>query len=331
MKAIAIDAYGEASNLHEIELPRPTPGPGQVLVRVKASSLNPIDAKVRSGKSPVAPPFPAVLHGDVAGIVEEVGPGASRFQVGDEVYGCAGGVADLQGALAEFMATDERLLAHRPRSLPMEECAALPLVSITAWDGLILRGRVQAGDTVLVHGAAGGVGHLAVQLAKVRGARVAASVSSPEKAELARHLGADDIILYREEDVEAYVERLTGGRGFDIVFDPVGGDHLNQSFLAAKLTGTVVCTTARQTYDLTPMQAKGLTLSLVYMLLAMLKNLNREKHGEILTEIAKLVDAGQVRPLFDPKRFSFRDANQAHTYWESGKAVGKILLVQDCW
>lgn len=327
MKAQAIERYGEPAVFGTMELPRPAVVPGHVLVRVAASSVNPVDFKIRRGDAAaISPGFPAVLHGDVAGTIEEVGPGVAGFDVGDEVFGCAGGVLGTGGALAEFMLADARLLARKPRSLAMAEAASLPLVGITAWDGLIDRARVRPGQTVLVHGATGGVGQIGIQLAKWAGARVFATGSGEEKLRLARELGADGTINYRRQSVADYVAEHTGGRGFDVVFDTVGGENLGLALEAAALNGTVVSTSTSQTYDLSPMHAKGLTLHVVFMLIPMLHGIGRGHHGEILGELARLVDDGVIRPLIDERRFRFAEVAAAHRLLESGEATGKVVL-----
>lgn len=329
MKVQAIEQFGEPSVFKNMDLPRPKVVPGHVLIRAAASSVNPVDFKIRKGvAAKIAPAFPAILHGDVAGVIEEVGEGVSTFKPGDEVYACAGGVKGLGGALAEFMLADAALVALKPKSLTMVEAAALPLVAITAWDGLIDRAKVRAGQSVLVHAAAGGVGHIGIQLAKWAGAKVFATGSTDEKLAIARELGADVAINYRTQTVEEYMAEYTGGKGFDVVFDTVGGDNLAKSFQAAALNGTVVSTSTSSTYDLSPLHAKGLSLHVVFMLIPMLYGLGRAHHGEILSELAKLVDAGKVRPLIDPKSFSFSDVTEAHRYLESGQAIAKVTLKQ---
>ena len=202
MQAQIIHAWGGAERFEAATLPDPTPGPGEVLVQVAATSVNPADYKLRQAGPPIAPALPAVLGCDVAGRVLAVGDGVAGFAEGDEVYGCVGGVRGMPGCYAEMIAADARLLAPKPAALTLREAAALPLVTITAWEGLA-RAGVRAGQTVLVHGGAGGVGHIAIQLAKARGAEVATTVSSGEKAALARSLGADHTIDYRAEPVDA--------------------------------------------------------------------------------------------------------------------------------
>ncbi len=181
MKSALLERAGSPFRITEIE--RPAVGPGQVLVRIKASGVNPLDVKIRSGAATHARhPFPAILGIDLAGIVEEVGEGINTFRRGDEVYGMTGGVGGHQGSLAEYAAVDARLLAVKPANLTMREAAALPLVFITAWEGLIDRVRLQAGRSVLVLGGGGGVGHMAIQIAVAMGADVY-GVDSARKVE----------------------------------------------------------------------------------------------------------------------------------------------------
>lgn len=326
MQAQIIRAFGDSSVFESAEIVTPELQAGHVLIEVRASSVNPMDYKVRRYGPPIAPELPAVLHADVSGVITAVGERVEQFQVGDEVYGCAGGVKGLGGALAEQMLADARLIAKKPQALDFAEAAALPLVTLTAWEGLIDKANVQRGQRVLVHGGTGGVGHIALQLAKWRGAHVTATASSPGKLQLAKELGADEVVDYREETVEAYVERLTQGQGFDLVFDTTGGDNLVNSFEAAKLNGTVVTPSSSQSYDLSVMHTKGLSLHVVYMLLPMLYGVGRERHSKILAEVARLVDEGKLRPWVDPKRFHFTDVGRAHDYLEQGKAVGKVVL-----
>lgn len=336
MQAQVIRAFGEPEVLKLETLPRPAPGPGEVLVRQRATSVNPVDYKFRRYGPAAAPALPGVLGADVAGEVVAIGAGVTAFAVGDAVYGSAGGVRDLPGAYAEYINADARLLARKPAKLDWRETAALPLVSITAWEGLVDRARVQPGDRVLVLGGAGGVGHIAVQIAKARGAHVTATVSSDSKAALVRDLGADEVVNYREETVAAYRQRLTGGVGFDVVFDAVGGDNLNIALQAARLNGQVVTIVAMQQYDLSPLHLNGLSLHVVMMLIPMLHDpvyridqhhqLNRAHHGAILREIAKLADAGRLRPVLDTRRFALADMADAHRHLESGAAVGKVVV-----
>jgi len=325
MKAQFLQTYGDTPDFRLADTDVPAVKPGHVLVRVAATSVNPIDIKIRKMKPAFAPALPAILGMDVAGTVEAVGEGVSGLKHGDEVFGCAGGLADMPGALAEYMLADARLMALKPANLTMAQAAALPLVTITAWDALFDRARIKAGQFVLIHAGTGGVGHVAVQLAKSCGARVATTVSSADKAELARSLGADEIINYREEKPAEYVARLTGGRGFDVVFDTVGGANLDASFLATGPGGVVVSTNTRSTHDLSPLHAKALTLSVVFMLLPLITGQGRERHGEIMAQAAALVQGGKLRPHLD-RTFPLEDIAKAHEFLDSGRAVGKVVI-----
>ncbi len=212
--------------------------------------------------------------------------------------------------------------------IPQEGSENNLLVSITAWEGLIDRAKVRSGQKVLIYGGTGGVGHLGIQLAKWAGAKVYATVSSDEKAAIAGSLGADFTINYRQTPVTEFVAEHTDGRGFDVVFDTVGNDNLQNAFQAAKLNGTVISTVSLSKQDLTLLHAKGLTLHLVYMLIPMLHQIDRAYHGEILAKLADLVDAKKVRPLIDARSFTFNNVAAAHAYAESGMAIGKVVLNQ---
>ena len=334
MKAYVTRAYGADARLELAEIETTIPREGEILISVKATSINPIDNKLLRHDLGFNPDLPAVLHGDVAGVVSAVGPGVQGFEIGDEVYACAGGFKGTPGALAEFMPADARLVAHKPKSLSFAEAAALPLVVITAWESLIDSAKIQPGEHVLVHGGTGGVGHVGVQLAKAKGTRVAATVSSDDKAEIARSLGADDIINYREESVEEYVQRLTDGRGFDAVYDTVSGPVFDQSLKATRKWGRIVTVftgTGSTTQDLMNAFIKAVTVPTQNMSIPLITSEGREHHGEILREVAKLADAGKLKPLSEPTRFTFAQANEAHALFESKKHVGKIVLDAGEW
>ena len=324
MRAQRLAEPGGPENLKLTEIAKPVAGPGQVLVRIRAAAVNPVDIKIREGL-PIGPALPAVLGADLAGVVENVGEGVTGIGPGDEVYGCAGGVKGHGGTLAEYIAADARLLAPKPRSLSFREAAALPLVSITAWEAM-QRLAITKDDIVLVHGGTGGVGHIGVQLAKARGARVVATVGSDKAIDVTKSLGADDVINYRKEAVADYVLRLTEGNGFSAIFDTAGGANLVNSFAAAAVGGRVATINARATVDLGDMHGKALSLHVVFMLLPMLRGPGRERHGAILREIAALVDSGGLKPLIDSRKFTLETAADAHVFLASGKARGKIVI-----
>ena len=326
MRVMEIKGYGGPEVLQPGERPMPSPGPGEVVVRVMATSVNPVDTKIRRTGRAVAPALPAVLGADVAGIVEAIGAGVTGFAVGDEVYGCVGGVQGMNGALAEYLLTDPALLAPKPPQLSWREAAALPLVTITAWEGLFDRAHLAAGQNVLVFAGTGGVGHIAVQLAKAAGAKVVATASGADKAGLARSLGADAVVDHRRSEPAEWAAEHTDGRGFDVVFDTVGNDNLDRAFAAARLNGQVISIVTQKAVDLTPMHVKGLSLHVVFMLIPMLHGIGRVRHGTILREAASLVATGKLRPLLDPARFALEQAADAHRHLESGAAVGKVVI-----
>ena len=326
MKAMIINAYGDSDVFEAADIEKPAVKPGHILVKVAATSVNTVDTMIRSmgEELPLSPPLPAVLGMDFAGTVVEVADDVTGFSVGDEVYGCAGGLADLQGSLAEYMLADAKLVAHKPKSLSMREAAALPLVGITAYEGLV-RAGVGPGQKVLVHGGAGGVGHVAVQLARHMGAEVYATISRYEHVALVEQLGATPI-NYRTETVADYVNEHTAGAGFDVVFDSVGGANIVNSFEAAALNGQVATTVSMLELDLTLAHFKGLSLHVVFMLIPMLHDFKREQHGSTLTDIANIADAGHLTAIIDKPEFGLDEIGKAHDRLGSGQATGKVVV-----
>ncbi|WP_426132060.1 zinc-dependent alcohol dehydrogenase family protein [Pseudomonas sp. DWP1b1] len=323
MHALIVDAVDAPFRLTTI--PKPAAGAGQVLVRISASGLNPLDGKVRAGQAAHArQPLPAVLGMDLAGTVEAVGPEVGDWHVGDEVYGLATGIGGAQGSLAEYAAVDARLLAKKPEALSMREAAVLPLVLITAWEGLVDRAHVGSGHKVLIQGGAGGVGHVAVQLAIALGAQVYATGSAKHRAVI-EALGAT-FIDYQQLTVEEYVAQYTAGEGFDIVYDTVGGETLDASFRAAKTYhGHVVSCLGWGQHSLAPLSFRGATYSGVFTLLPLLTGKGREHHGQILAEAARLIDAGKLKPTMDGRSFDLHSANAAYDLLASG-AQGRLAI-----
>jgi len=323
MHAAVIDA---PNGLFRVaEMARPIPRTGEVLVRVKASGVNPLDLKIHAGQAPHArQTLPAVLGIDLAGIVEAAGPEVSGFRRGDEVFGMTGGVGGLQGSLAEYAAVDADLLAEKPANLSMREAAALPLIFITAWEGLVDRAHVAAGQKVLIHGGGGGVGHVAIQIARAFGAEVFATGSANSRAFIAQ-LGATPID-YEKQTIEDYVARHTQGRGFDIVFDTVGGATLDASFNAVRRFGHVVSALGWGTHALAPLSFRAATYSGVFTLLPLLTSEGRAHHGEILREATKLVEAGKVSPRLDPRHFTLSTIGEAYAAQGNRSAAGKIVI-----
>jgi NADPH:quinone reductase len=323
MHAAVLDAPNAPFRL--VDVARPTPRSGEVLVRIKASGVNPLDLKIRAGQAPHArQALPAVLGIDLAGVVEAVGPGVSARKRGDEVFGMTGGVGGLPGSLAEYAAVDADLLAEKPANLSMCEAAALPLIFITAWEGLVDRAHVGAGQKVLIHGGAGGVGHVAIQIARAFGANVFATGSVKSLA-LITQVGATPID-YGTQTVENYVAQYTQGRGFDIVFDTVGGATLDASFNAVRRFGHVVSALGWGTHALAPLSFRAASYSGVFTLLPLLTGEGRAHHGEILREATRLVAAGKVFPRLDPRHFTLSTIDAAYAAQGDRTAAGKIVI-----
>jgi NADPH:quinone reductase-like Zn-dependent oxidoreductase len=324
MRALVVDSANAPLRLASI--PRPAPGAGQVLVRIAASGVNPLDGKIRSGQAAHArQPLPAVLGMDLAGTVEASGEGVNGWMPGDEVYAMATGIGGAQGSLAEFAVVDARLLARKPGNLSLREAAGLPLVLITAWEGLVDRARVRAGQKVLIHGGAGGVGHVAVQIARAFGAEVFATGSARHQA-IIEGLGAT-FIDYRQSSVEAYVAEHTAGEGFDIVYDTVGGETLDASFKAVRIYhGHVVSCLGWGQHSLAPLSFRGATYSGVFTLLPLLTGQGCEHHGDILREASRLIEAGRLKPILDPHRFTLQTVESAHELLLSGAAQGRLVI-----
>jgi NADPH:quinone reductase-like Zn-dependent oxidoreductase len=305
---------------------RPVPGKGQVLVRIHAAGVNPLDTKIAIGAGAHArQELPAVLGLDLAGTVVELGEAVDGFTPGQEVFGMAGGIGGAQGTLAEYIAVDARLIASKPHALGMREAAALPLVFITAWEGLVDRANVRSGQRMLIHGGAGGVGQVAVQLAKARGAEVYAT-GSAGNLDFIRSLGAT-AIDYQAQGVEAYVEQYTAGEGFDIVYDTVGGSTLDASFKAVKpYTGHVLSCLGWGQHSLAPLSFKSATYSGVFTLAPLLTGKGREHHGSILREAAVLANAGQLAIRVDPQQFALDEVNDAFRQVAEGRGRGKTVI-----
>lgn len=326
MKVMLINTYGEDAVFEAADVNKPELKAGHVLVKIAASSVNTVDTMIRKmGKElPFSPDTPAILGMDFAGTVEAVGGGVKDFSIGDEVYGCAGGLAELPGTLAEYMVADCNLIAHKPKTLSMREAAALPLVAITAYEGLT-RAGIKQGQKVLVHGGSGGVGHVALQLAIHFGAEVFSTGGGEKQMALIEQLGAT-AINYKAETIEQYIAEHTNGAGFDLVFDSVGGANLPNSFEAAALNGQIATTVSLCELDLTAAHFKGLSLHVVFMLIPMLHNFKREKHAEILRNLAQIIESDGLKPVLDEKRYSFAEVGQAHARLESGQAMGKVVV-----
>lgn len=332
MRAIMMTAPGgpEVLQPQEIDEPRIT-GERDLRVRLKAAGVNPVDTKLRARGTYFPDRMPAILGCDGAGVVEETGPAVRRFRVGDEVYFCNGGIGHPAGNYAELAVVDERFAAPKPAALDFAQAAAAPLVLITAWESLHDRGGVAPGSNVLVHAGAGGVGHVAVQLAKLAGAHVCTTVGSHEKASLAQDLGADRCILYREHDFADAVLDWTGGRGVDLALDTVGGETFARTVRAVRFYGDLVTLLqpGAET-DWKQARLRNLRIALELMLSPMYYGLDdaRQHQASILQQCAELFDTGRLR-IHVQQTFPLEQAARAHELLERGSLTGKLVLTVD--
>ncbi|MGB5959086.1 MAG: zinc-dependent alcohol dehydrogenase family protein [Coleofasciculaceae cyanobacterium] len=330
MKAVVMTTPGNPEVLQLQEVPNPTiQTDTEILVRLCAAGVNPIDTKLRQRGTFYPEQMPAILGCDGAGIVEAVGKNARRFQVGDQVYFCCGGLGKL-GNYAQMTVVDERFVARKPASLSFAEAAAAPLVLITAWEALYDRGRLETGQRVLVHAGAGGVGHVAIQLAKIKGAEVCTTVGSQEKARLVRQLGADHSILYKQTDfVQASLD-WTAGEGVDLAFDTVGGKTFYDTFPAVRVYGDVVTILEPDAANVNwkIARSRNLRISLELMLTPMLQGITaaQQHQAYILEKCANFIDEGKLK-IHLSQTLPLENAAAAHKALETGSTTGKIVLL----
>ncbi|WP_406093994.1 NADP-dependent oxidoreductase [Streptomyces sp. NBC_01013] len=331
MKTFMIERYGDRSAVHAGEMPDPQVGPDDVLVRIHAASVNPLDLRLRDGAFKAFLPYrlPLVLGNDLAGVVVRTGPAVTRFTVGDEVYARPG--KDRIGTFAELIAVHQNDVAGKPANLTMTEAASLPLVALTAWQALVERAQVRPGQKVLIHAGAGGLGTIAVQLAKQLGAHVAATASTA-KVELVEELGADVVVDYRRQDFETVLD------DYDVVLDTLGGKTLEKSLRVLKPGGKAVSVAGPP--DAAFARELGLNPVLRLVMSALSFRTRRRagrRHvtysflfmkasGDQLRELTPLFEAGTIRPVLD-RVFPFDQTREALEYVEKGRAkAGKVVI-----
>lgn len=328
MKAIMMTAIGnpDVLELHDIDEPEISTAT-QIKVRLKAAGVNPVDTKIRRNGLLFGNPLPAVLGCDGAGEVVETGSAVSQFKPGDKVWFCHGGLGREQGNYAEYTVIDQRWVSLMPQTSSFIEAAAMPLVLITAWGALFDRGGLQSGQTVLIHAGAGGVGHVAIQLAKLKGARVITTVSSEQKAEFAKAMGADEAILYTQGSFVDAVNTLTGGKGANLVFDTVGAEVFKESISATAHFGRLVTLLDPGELNLAEARMRNLLIGFELMLTPMLRDLHeeRDKHVEILKQCAQWLEQGLLKTHIS-KQLPLAEAAKAHELIETGHSTGKIVL-----
>ncbi|PVE23299.1 NADPH:quinone oxidoreductase [Microvirga sp. KLBC 81] len=312
MRAMVITQFGGPDVFKLQERERPAPGPGEVVVRVVASGTNPVDAKIRQAGSWAQIPFPAVLGYDVSGVIEEVGPGVTGFRVGDEVFYTPEIFGNPHGSYAEYTVASARIVAHKPANLSHVEAAGIPLAGGTAWEAIVRRLNVRPGETVLIHGGAGGVGSFAIQFAKAAGARVVATASKANHPAL-HELGADLAIDYHDADVADQIMRGTASRGVDASFDTAGG-NVSMSTLVTRPFGRIA-TILPPDGDLSALYTKNQTLFGTFL----------TREGARLREMTPLFERRQAKVVVDTV-LPLEDVAKAHERLDSGHGRGKIIL-----
>ena len=328
MKAVVMTAVGDADVLVYQDIDEPNQQSAtEVKIKLKVAGVNPIDTKLRAGGLFYEDALPAILGCDGAGEVVEVGSEVKNYQVGDRVCFFNGGLGEQQGNYAEFCWIDERWLSKIADSVTYAEAGASPIVLITAWGALFERGGLQAGQTVLVHAGAGGVGHVAIQLAKLKGAKVITTVGSLEKVAFVKSLGADEVIIYSQQNVPESVMELTAGKGVDLVFDTVGGEVFNQSIDAVAHYGRVVSLLAAETDNLGEARMKNLSVAFELILTPLVRGLDeiRDQHIQILNQCTQWMSEGKLS-VHISKKLPLSEAITAHRMIEEGHTVGKIIL-----
>jgi NADPH2:quinone reductase len=329
MKAVVMTVAGNPEVLQLQEVPKPTPGNTEILVRLVAAGINPIDTKLRKRGTFYPEQMPAILGCDGAGIVEAVGGEVTKFCPGDEVYFCYGGLGAHQGNYAEYTTVDEKFVASKPKSVSFAEAAAAPLVLITAWEALYERGKLEPGEKVLVHAGAGGVGHVAIQLVKLKGADVATTISTQEKANFVTKLGADKVIFYKQTDFIQATLDWTNEEGVDLAFDTIGGETFDQTFSAVRVYGDIVTILEPDVNTVWKVaRTKNLRICLELMLTPMLLGNTEglQHHGEILQQCATWIDEGKLK-IQVSHIFPLQEAANAHQLLEDGGLIGKIVLL----
>lgn len=306
MKAVRIHEYGNGDVLSYEDTPLPTMSSDDVLIRVVATSVNPVDWKIREGylKDMIPYQLPITLGWDVSGVIEAVGDNATRFKIGDAVFSRPD--ISRNGTYAEYITVREDEVAHKPKTISHCEAASIPLAGITAWEALVTTAQLSANQKVLIHAGSGGVGSLAIQLAKSRGAYVVATTSKKNRA-LVQSLGADEVIDYQAQAFEDLVKDV------DVVFDTIGGEVQESSWSVLKPGGILVSITSPPSDE----RAKTLGVRCAFVFI--------QPNADILAQLAELVDIGSIRPIVGAE-FALKDIAKAHAFSQTGRAIGKIVI-----
>ena len=326
MRAAVLHTYGGPDALNIEQRPEPALRDTDILVEVHATSVNPVDTKVRQSGGGGGRTLPLILGYDVSGVVVRCGSSVKQWNVGDEIFAAPNLFRD--GANAEYVAIDARSAARKPTTVDHATAASLPLVSQTAWEALHLRARIQPGQTVLIHAGAGGVGHIAVQLARLHGCRVITTAGRDESIAFCRDvLHADEVIDYRRDDFVERTRQLTNGKGVPVVIDTVGGEVFQKSLDCASVNGQVVTILGSSTGDRgRGLLYKNVTVHYEFMGIPTAHELDPERPGQILTGMARLVDAGLLTPRVS-QRLPLEKVAEGHRQVETGRTIGKVVIV----
>lgn len=324
MRAMGIQEFGGSDRIIALDLPVPEVGDNDLLVEVHAAAVNPVDFKIRQGYIGKERPKPIVMGYDVSGVVRKMGRNVEGFREGDAVYASPSLIR--QGANAEFVAIDYRTAAPKPANVSHQEAAALPLVTLTAWESLHDHGRLHTGETVFIQAGGGGVGHVAIQLAKVHGSRVITTASSESSLALCRELGADVIINHRKEDVVKRVMDETGGKGVAVAFDTVGEEAFKQCLEVVGVDGRVVSiVSVPKDADVNKLKTKSASLHMEFMGASTMHGVRPERQGQTLRTVSELVEADKLKPHIGHV-FKLEELAKAHEQQETGRTTGKIVV-----
>ena len=324
MLANVINKTSDKADVMKIQsITVPSLSAGQLLIKTVASSVNPIDTKIRMGLAMVPNSLPATLHTDFSGTVVAIGEGVHGFEIDDNVYGCCGLWGGGSGALAQYQTADARLIAHAPKSIALADSAVLPLVAITAYECLIERLKLNKGDSVLIQSASGGVGHIATQLAVAFDMNVYGISTSDEKCALIERYGATS---FNRKTGDQF-EWANSFGGFENIFNTVGGASIDDAFAMNRPYGSTIGIAGRSDHNLGTMHIKNLTLIFELMITTIMQEDRRVNAGVILKKIAELVDAGKIKPLISPNRFTLETAGQAQDFLMSGKHNGQKVVI----
>jgi zinc-binding alcohol dehydrogenase family protein len=324
MRAMVVTQFGPPEVLTLQDLPEPRSEPNDLLLEVEAAALNPVDFKIRRGAFREGRTLPFILGYDMSGVVREVGSSVRGFKVGDEVYASPSLIRN--GANAAYVCVDARTVAPKPASLDHIHAAALPLVTLTAWEALLLRAQIQSGETVLIHAGGGGVGHIAIQLAKRQGCRVLTTASRDESMQLCRLLGADILIDYSREDFVQRVQQETSGAGCPVIFDTVGGQTFDRSLDCLAVNGRLLTAVGTPSPEIPQkLFRKNASVHFEFMGAPTVYGVHPESQGEILRAAGRLVDEGKLKPHVS-RVLNLEDLAEGHQLQETGHVTGKIVV-----